>query len=356
VTTSDLNRTTCPSARFVGRGGSTGRSLHVGSGWRRLANVCLVALLTASGWAQTTLYWDTNGTTTGTGTGAQSGNWATNGGAGNRQRWTTSSAGTGTPGVWTAGSNAVFSAGTNGTGTQTVTLIAAMSVSSLVVEEGSAVLNSFAINFSDSTPDISVDTGSTLTLSVAPTSSTGNLNLGTAFNVAGGSPIVSDGLGTTVFSANTTLAGTVTLAGGTLRLSGSAYSFGTLSVTGNSTIDFAGAATSLSLSTLTIASGVTLTITNWNDAIDVLSATAFTGATQDTINAAPMNQISFSGYGGFPTEWQSSDNQVRPRVPEPSTYGALLLGTLIAGFWWRRRRSNPALTAPASAADRGSRS
>lgn len=302
----------------------------------------LLLVLTASPVAaQTTFYWDTNGVTAGTGTGAQTGSWATNGGAGNRQRWTTTSDGTGTPGLWTAGSNAVFSAGTNGTGTQTVTLIAAMSVSSLVVEEGSVVLNSFAVNFSDSNPNISVATGSTLTLSVAPTSSTGNLNLGTAFNVTGASPITSDGLGTTILGANTTLAGTVTLAGGTLRLSGSSYSFGTLSVTGNSTIDFAGAATTLNLSTLTIASGVTLTITNWAAAIDFLYVTTFTGATQDTVDTAPMNQIVFSGYSGWPTDWQSSDSQIRPRVPEPSTYGAMVLGSLLAFFGWRRWRSRP---------------
>ncbi len=143
-------------------------------------------------------------------------------------------------------------------------------------------------------------------------------------------------------------AGTVTIgAGTTLRLSDAHLTMGTLNITGNSTIDFAGSASSLSVANLTISAGVTLTILNWQNATDYFFADNWTGAVRDSTGALPMNQVVFdtdgsapTTYTGAQTKWQSYDNQITP-VPEPSTYGALLLGASLAGLgarrWWRNR-------------------
>ena len=286
----------------------------------------LLCLLGAVASAQT-LYWDTNAKTAGAGGASPAGTWSTSNSTG--KNWNTSSAGTNSPLVWTSGADAVFSAGTDATGAYTVTVSGTQNVSSITVEEGSPTLGTGTINFSDTTPDLLVATGSTLTFSNALTSATNNLNVGNSTNT-----------GTTVFSANTTLSGTVTLAGGTLSLAGTNYTFGTLNVTGNSTIDFAGA-TTLNLTSLTISAGVTLTIQNWTQASDYFYTVNWSGATKnlyDNGNTAPLNQVVFSGFGANQTGWDSYDNQIRPNVPEPSTYGALLLGALTALFAWRRAK------------------
>jgi fibronectin-binding autotransporter adhesin len=291
--------------------------------------MAMLCLLAQAATAQT-LYWDTNGKTAGAGGTAPAGTWST---ANSDKNWNTTAAGTTTnPQTWTSGANAVFSAGTDATGAYSVTVSGTQNVSGITVQEGSPTLATGTINFSDASPDILVASGSTLTFANALTSGNNSLNLGS-----------STFTGTTVFSANTTLSGTVTLGGGTLSLAGSSYSFGTLNVTGNSTIDFAGA-TTLSLTSLTISSGVTLTIQNWTQASDYFFTANWSGVTQDIADnagALPVSQVVFSGFGANQTGWDSYDNQIRPNVPEPSTYGALLLGALTGFFVWRRlvRRS-----------------
>ena len=49
-----------------------------------------------------------------------------------------------------------------------------------------------------------------------------------------------------------------------------------------------------------------------------------------------MNQVTFNGFNAANTQWQSYDNQVTP-VPEPGTYGAILLSSGLLLFSWRRR-------------------
>lgn len=302
----------------------------------RLVGGLVAALLAAASLhAQTTVYWDTNSTTAGAGGTSPAGTWASSGGAGNR-RWSTSSAGTGSTALWTSGNDAVFSAGTDATGAYTVTVSGTQNVSSIRVDEGSPTLATGTINFSDATPSLNVATGSTLTFNTALTSTTGNLtvgDLGTGYT------------GTTVFSASTTLTGTLTLAGGTLRLNGSAYTFGSLAVTGDATLDLAGAVT-LNVSAFSLSPGVTLTILNWAYATDFFYASNWSGATPDVMGEAPMNQVVFSGFTANETGWDGWDDRVRPNVPEPSTYGALATGLALAAFGlrrpfnsWRRRRS-----------------
>ncbi len=134
------------------------------------------------------------------------------------------------------------------------------------------------------------------------------------------------------------LAGTLELGGGTLSLNGYSLTATTLHVTGNSTIDFGTVATSVNFTNFVIDAGVTLTIQNWSNAADYFYTHGWTGAAFNTSGATPMNQVVFSGYSASNTHWQSGDYQVTP-VPEPSTYGALLVGAmgLFAGFRRYRR-------------------
>jgi autotransporter-associated beta strand protein len=170
-------------------------------------------------------------------------------------------------------------------------------------------------------------------------SGAGELILSAANTFSGGVTVSAGTL--TLANASALGTGNVTLAGGTLKLSGVNVSVGSLSVTGNSTIDFAGVST-LNLTNFSISGGVTLNIINWVAASDFFYTTNWTGATKDVMGSAPMNQITFSGYTASVTGWDGWDNQIRPHVPEPSAYGALLFGALAGLFAWRRRRRAPA--------------
>jgi hypothetical protein len=147
------------------------------------------------------------------------------------------------------------------------------------------------------------------------------------------------GTGTLTFGAAMTLSnGTLQLNGGTLNLGGYNSTFLSLSVTANSTLDFGASGNStLNLTSLTnsltVNPGVTLTITNWADAADYFYSVANPGANN-------LGRIVFNGFTGADTKWQSYDKQITP-VPEPATYGALLLGlsTLFAGWRLYRRRT-----------------
>ncbi len=166
-------------------------------------------------------------------------------------------------------------------------------------------------------------------------SGAGELILSAANTFSGGVTVSAGTL--TLSNASALGTGNVTLAGGTLKLSGVSVSVGTLSVTGNSTIDFSGVST-LNLTNFSISGGVTLNIINWTAASDFFYTTNWTGATKDVMGSAPMNQITFSGFTAAETGWDGWDNQIRPRVPEPSTYGVMFLGGLVGFFGWRRRR------------------
>lgn len=287
---------------------------------RLVAGLALIGFITYANALGQVLYWDTNGNTAGAGA-TPNGTWINNNSGPNRI-WTSNSAGTTATGRWNDSNTAVFSAGSDATGSYTVTVSGTVAVSGITVEEGSPTFTDGTIDFNDASPDLVVN--STLNWgSTALTSSTGALNL--------------SGGGVLNFTQDLSFDGTVNISGGTLRLTTANLSFTTLNITGNTTIDFAGSASSLSLVNFSISAGVTLTITNWADAVDVFTATAWTGAEYDTIDQSPMNQVTFSG-ASLSTGWRELDNQIRP-IPEPSTYGALLVGGLAAFFLWRRHRS-----------------
>jgi autotransporter-associated beta strand protein len=284
--------------------------------------------------AQTTYYWDRNGSTSGAGT-TPSGTWNTT-----TANWNTNSGGTTSAETFTSGGNAVFSAGTDATGSYTVTVSGTQNVSSINVQEGTPTFSGGTINFSDTSPDFTVASGRTATV---------------GSNISGTHGLNKLGAGTLVFSTNdksysgttTISAGTLSLAaaqtfdtvvlsGGTLSLSGISATIATLNITANSTIDFSGSASTLNVTNLSLSAGVTLTITNWANATDFFYASNWTGATFDTSGAAPMNQIDFNGAPASSTKWLGYDHQITP-VPEPSSFGAILLLLSGLGIAWRRR-------------------
>ncbi|MBI3886126.1 MAG: PEP-CTERM sorting domain-containing protein [Opitutae bacterium] len=273
------------------------------------------------------LYWDGNNTTAGAGT-TPTATWSTTGGA--NKKWTTNIAGTATTVNYTSGSDAVFSAASDATGSYTVTVSGTQNVSSILVEDGNPTFTSGTVNFNDASPALTINTGHTLNFNSALTSSnTGGLNL--------------SGGGTVSLGSTTTLSGTLNLgvsgvSGTTLRLNAITLNLGTLNVTANSTIDFAGAASTLAVTNLTIAPGVTLTVTNWQNAVDFFSATNWAGVTPNTIGGSITNQVSFTGFTANTTGWTSA-GEVRP-MPEPSTYGLLLLGATGSFLGWRRWRQS----------------
>ncbi|HVZ63017.1 MAG TPA: autotransporter-associated beta strand repeat-containing protein, partial [Lacunisphaera sp.] len=148
-------------------------------------------------------------------------------------------------------------------------------------------------------------------------------------------------------ATNTFANSTLTIsAGATLKLTDATLNIANLALTGTGTItlDFSGTASILNVTnTLTIASGITVNVINWQNAADYFYAANWTGAVVDFRGAAPMNQVVFDSptWVGNDTKWQSYDRQITP-VPEPGTYGAMLLAasSLLLGYRrWRRSRT-----------------
>ena len=268
--------------------------------------------------AQTSLYWDLNGNTTGAGT-TPNGTWN-----GTTKNWSQVSGGNNTVDVWQSGFAAVFSAGTDATGAYTVTVSGTRSAASITIQDGTPTFTGGTLNFSGASPTLTINSGRTLNWgSTGLTSATSTLNKA--------------GTGTLNFTQNLNFAGTANFAGGTLQLTSAALTLTTLNITGNTILDFSGTASSLNLTNFSISAGVTLTIQNWSAANDFFYTTNWTGATPDVMGSTPMNQVTFSGFTANQTGWDSFDNRIRPNVPEPAAYGAILLGSLTALACWRRR-------------------
>ncbi|MDI1249894.1 MAG: autotransporter-associated beta strand repeat-containing protein [Lacunisphaera sp.] len=166
-----------------------------------------------------------------------------------------------------------------------------------------------------------------------------NLGFGGNLNLTGG---------TLAFNVDNAFTNVNLSAGTTLRLSDTDLSIANLNLTGSGTItlDFAGSASMLDVTNLNIGAGITLNIINWQNAVDYFFAANWTGAVIDTTGSAPMNQVIFNSptWSGADTKWQGYDDQITP-VPEPSTYGALLLGAMGALLGYRRWRKAKAAKA-----------
>ena len=180
--------------------------------------------------------------------------------------------------------------------------------------DGIMTLNGGVINGADgsgSTGDMILTAGNTLEIA-------SNFTFGTVGTMGGGDQLGSLTLGD----------------GATLLLTGG----GTLNVDGDSIIDFTGGeANTLNLGSLTFTEGSTLTINGWNSFSDLWTSQNFPGATLD-IRDADTAKITFSGFSNTDTIWLTYDYGAKEiTVPEPSSYGAILMGFGLAAFLLRRR-------------------
>ena len=204
------------------------------------------------------LYWDGNGAADGAGV-TPAGTWGTN------NSWSNSAAGTVAPtGAWSAGSSAVFSAGTDAIGTFTVSVSGAQTAAAVSFEEGSVTLSGGTLNLiGGGTIDFpAAATAATITSAITGTaglsvSGGGRLTIGGGTNNSyTGGTTVNEGA-TLRLAANGSAgnsAGAVNLVGGTLDLNGFNQTIGALTFgDGASTT----AATVSGPGTLTIGEGIT---------------------------------------------------------------------------------------------------
>lgn len=121
----------------------------------------------------------------------------------------------------------------------------------------------------------------------------------------------------------------------TLFLNGTTQAWNELTINGNSTIDFGNGNGTLSIGSLDIDPSAVLTILNWSS-----EDLAVFNAQVDPNAATP--QIVFAGAGGG--TWDPYTGNISPIgvVPEPTTYGFLLMSTIFFGWQWRARRRSPA--------------
>jgi len=197
-----------------------------------------------------TLYWDSNGATPGAGT-TPTGTWGTS------AFWSTDPTGSVSTGAWTSGDSAVFSAGTDATGSWTLTVNAAQTVNSFTIEEGNITLSGSAINATS----ITIDGGATL--QIPTTSSLGAASGGLLLN---GGTIQENNPGSAGSFINASTAITVGAAGGTVSFnsaaanssiySGTIGGTGVLTKTGTGEFRYQGFDTSTTFSKLVVNQGL----------------------------------------------------------------------------------------------------
>jgi autotransporter-associated beta strand protein len=178
---------------------------------------------------------------------------------------------------------------------------------------------------------IDFGTGGTLTLASSSTWSGAFTGSGTL--------IIGSGVTLTLASNIDASSLNIVLAGGTINMAGGTHVFGNLTVTGDSVLDFSGTSTFEIQNLYFDSLAHTLNVVNWTDAVDYFLSRDRPGFRHDP----PLNQVVFTGWTGDHTTYQDWDNQITP-VPEPSTYGAMLMGAGLAFFgyrrWRRQRQSN----------------
>lgn len=252
---------------------ATRREAPLRAGWLRLFPwfaFFTITLAPSALRAQTTLYWDINGNTAGSGSSTPSATWST---SGSDKNWSTNSGGTAGDNKWTSGSIAVFSAGTDATGAYTVTISGSQTTAGVTVEEGSPTFTGGTLILSGATPTFSVASTSTLTVNSLLSSTTGFTKTGTGTMVLG--------------NASNAFTGTTAINAGTLKLAAS----NTLSPNSN----------------LTIASGATVDF-DWGHSatIGALSGAGILDIKNGTLTVGNSGNTTFSGvitdsggYGGI---------------------------------------------------------
>lgn len=287
--------------------------------------------------AQATLYFDVNGQSAQSGlTSGLTSAWA-------GTNWTDQQHGSnnGHPvGAWVAGSNAVFSAGADGTCVYTVTIATSTLVGTVEIQEGA--------------PIFEVASGALWTFSTAS-----SFTLASAITGAGGIAKLGAGAltlsGANTFTGSVTLGGgalivaapaampavsAITLGGGTLQagVAGTFATSGPLAVTASSTINFGvGMGPTIfsfgASAGATWQPGATLTVLNYDAASgDRLRV----GHTAGGLTLQQLSQITFSGFA--PGATIDAAGYLAP-VPEPALNAALLGAAGLAFAAWRRRRA-----------------
>ena len=257
-----------------------------------------------------TVYWDTNLATPGAGGATPSGTWSTS-----ASNWGNANGNVATS-VWGSNDSAIFSAGTDATGTYAITGSGTINVNDITMQEGSLTV-----------------TGGTLTLKNKAT-----ITVATGSSFTFGSSITANdfdksGDGTLVFgTAQTFSSSIIDVNGGTISFTGTS-SVQTLNIKGDSVLDFAGTS-NLSVTNLNISSGVTLTLLNYAGT-DTFNATTFKVNGTTVTAGTTTTSIVISGSPGVGVVYGSSGSI--GIVPEPATYGSLFLGFSVAGFLLRRR-------------------
>ncbi len=189
-----------------------------------------------------------------------------------------------------------------------------------------------SVNVIGGTGTINIDANGNFTVGVNSGSSTFGGTL------TGTGNFIKTGSGTLTFNNDVLFSGSVFLNGGTLDLNGFDIGFDSLFVGANSVINFGdGTASHFSLSSLELADGVTLTISNWVDGSDLFITNDWLDAVYDTTGNIPMTQVIFNGFNPGDTNWRSIDDQITPIIPEPSAYGTIFMAFGLSAWLVRRR-------------------
>jgi fibronectin-binding autotransporter adhesin len=259
-----------------------------------------------------------------------------------------------------SGTNTFSTLNKNGAGNLTVTT-GTNTISNVNINDGTFTLGTS--NILTDAMDMNIGAGGTLVMgsgineTIDGFDSAGTLDIDGILTMNGGTISGGTGVDSTgelILTAGNTLnitsdydfGGTLELtAGTTLALSGagSQIDFGTLRVTGDTVIDFgAGEAVEFNLGALEISPGVTITVNNWVSFQDLWTTGSFDGGFGSvTIDERDDNtaQITFTGFSPSDTIWLTEDfgtNEIT--VPEPSSYGAILMAFGLAAWQLRRPR------------------
>ncbi|GAB5561647.1 MAG: hypothetical protein SynsKO_32940 [Synoicihabitans sp.] len=173
-------------------------------------------LLTSVAFGQNTLYWDVNGSTAGAtddGSGSASGTW--NNFVANN--WNFDSDGAGFLRAWGNSYDiAVFSAGTNATGTSNITLAETILISSLTIEEGNVNFSGGSFELPNAINTFDVQTGASATIGSALTTQAGFIRLN---KTGGGTLTIANYTDSNPFSEAHSNGGTVNYSGNGVSVS-----------------------------------------------------------------------------------------------------------------------------------------
>jgi MYXO-CTERM domain-containing protein len=166
-------------------------------------------------------YWDIDGATAGAGGTAPAGTWSTA-----NANWSTDSTGSSATQVWTNGDSALFSAGSNATGTFTVTN-SGVTVDDITQQEGKFLISGGTLTLADTSMTIDTQTRTTGDYDIRISSTIVNSG-------AGASGIIKNGVGILhLGTATNTFSGGITLNAGTLAIENNAGTLGTGTLTFN---------------------------------------------------------------------------------------------------------------------------